>query len=74
MEKFLRDVYCIEELHPLLNKFDDKTSLKDLCDQCFDTYEKSDNKLFKKEEGSHEHAKDQMWTLILILLLKQNLL
>ena len=32
MKKLLRDIFCVEEVHPLLNKFDKNTSLQDLHD------------------------------------------
>ena len=49
MKKLLRDICCVEEVHPLLNKFDENTSLQDIHDQCCEIYNKTDKHLVKKE-------------------------
>ena len=38
MNKLLRDICCVEEVHPLLNKFEENTSLQDLHDQFCEIY------------------------------------
>ena len=48
MKKLLSDIFCVEEVHPLLNKFDKNTSLQDLHDQCCDIYNRTDKHLFRK--------------------------
>ena len=59
MKKLLRNICCVEEMHPLLKKFDADTSLQDLHDFCSEIYNKTDKQLFKKEGEVAEPTVEQ---------------
>ena len=69
MKKLLRDICCVEEVHPLLNKFDENTSLKDLHDRCCEIYNRTNKHLFKKERETAEPTVNKMWNLLMHLML-----
>ena len=59
MKKLLRDISCVEEVHPLFTKFDEKTSLQNLHDRCCEIYNRTDKHLFKKEREISERTMEQ---------------
>ena len=74
MKKLLRDICRVEEVHPLLNKFDENTSLQDLHYRCCEIYNRTDNHLFKKERETAEPTVNKMWNLLMNLMLNSNIL
>ena len=70
MKKLLRDICCVEEVHPLLNKFDETTSLQDINDRCCEIYNRTEKHLFKKEREIAEPTLKKMWNMRMNLLLK----